>query len=78
MILLAEAERAKEIVQILETFRGYHDDPERRSIESTIDRLQDLRTISRDLDSLIEARDGVVSRIFADDLELLQHSVAYT
>ena len=77
MILLAEAERAKEISKILDTFRGYDPD-NRRTIEATIDRLDDLSAVLRDLDRLIEAQDGLVSSMFADDLEMLQHSVAYT
>ena len=77
MILLAEAERAKEIANILESFRG-SDPDNQRTVETTIDRLHDLSMVLRDLDRFIEAQDGVVSRIFADDLELLQHSVAYT
>jgi hypothetical protein len=77
MILLAEAERAKEVAKILDTFRG-SDPNNQRAIETTIVRLDDLSLVLRDLDRQIEVRDGVVSKIAADDLELLQHSVAYT
>ena len=77
MILLAEAERAKEIAKIIDTFRN-HDRDNRKTIEATIDRLNDLSAVVQNLDRLIDAQDGLVSSMFADDLELLQHSVAYT
>ena len=75
MILLAEAERAKDIANVLEKFRDY--DPD-RAIDSTINKIRDLTPVLRELAANIERQDGVVSRGFADDLELLQHSVAYT
>ena len=75
MIILAEAERAKDISTILRKFCEY--DPD-NTIPAAIDQLKDLSQVLRELARLIEAKDGVVSRIVADDLELLQHSAAYT
>jgi GAF domain-containing protein len=75
MIILAAAERAKEVASILGKFREY--DPD-NTIPAAIAQLQDLSQVLRELARLIEAKDGLVSRIVADDLELLQHSVAYT
>lgn len=75
MILLAAAERAKDISSALGKFREY--DPD-NTITSAISHLKDLTQVLRELARLIEVKDGVVSRIVADDLELLQHSVAYT
>lgn len=75
MILLAEAERAKDIASVLGKFREY--DPD-NTIPSAITQLKDLSQVLRELAGLVEASNGVVSRITADDLELLQHSVAYT
>lgn len=75
MIIFAEAERAKDIAKILGKFREYDADT---TISASISRLDDLSQVLFELARLIDARDGVVSRIDADDLELLQHSVAYT
>jgi hypothetical protein len=75
MILLAEAERARDIASILGKFREYNPD---KTIAAAIVQLNDLGQVLRDLARLIEASNGVVSRIVANDLELLQHSVAYT
>lgn len=75
MIILAEAERAKDIAIALGRFRDY--DPD-NTIPNSINQLKDLSQVLRELARLIEVKDGVVSRIVADDLELLQHSVAYT
>lgn len=75
MILLAEAERAKDISSALGKFREY--DPD-NTIPFAISNLKDLTHVLRELARLVEFKDGVVSRIVADDLELLQHSVAYT
>lgn len=77
MILLAAAARSSEICDILELFRSQIP-TDRRAIDSTINNLRDLIPVLRELARDIESRDGVVSRVFADDLELLQHSVAYT
>ena len=75
MIVLQEAERAKDIANILGRFRDYDQDP---NISGAVSHLKDLSQVLRELARLIEAKDGLVSRIVADDLELLQHSVAYT
>ncbi|RMZ76062.1 hypothetical protein DV737_g5008, partial [Chaetothyriales sp. CBS 132003] len=77
MILLAEATRAKEIASILDGFRDYETN-NRRAIDTTVTNLEDLSNVLRDLDSYIDARGGLLSPKFAADLELLQHSVAYT
>lgn len=75
MILLAAAERAKDISNALGKFREY--DPD-NTIPSAISQLKDLTHVLRELARLVELKDGLVSRNDADDLELLQHSVAYT
>ena len=76
MILLPEADRAKDIAAILERFRNYDRD---NGITDAIGYLNDLRHFLRDLDRSIVARNGVIDNVdLIDDLELLQHSVAYT
>ena len=76
MILLAAAERAKDISQILGKIRDYDRD---ESIDAATRQLANLHYQLCELDQSIVARHGVVKNaIFADDLELLQHSVAYT
>ena len=75
MIILQEAERAKDIANILGKFRDYDPDA---NITSATSQLRDLSQVLRKLAQLVEDKDGVVARIDADDLELLQHSVAYT
>ena len=76
MILLAEAERARDIASIFELFRRYDRD---EHIADAVGELNDLQSNLRDLDRSILARNGVVDNgeLFGD-LELLQHSVAYT
>ncbi|RMZ81754.1 hypothetical protein DV738_g1980, partial [Chaetothyriales sp. CBS 135597] len=78
MILQAEAARAKEIASIFDSFRDYV--PEHRTaIDHAADNLEALATILSELDRYLGTLDDVVpSRTLADDLELLQHSVAYT
>lgn len=77
MILLAEAERARDITSILDLFRKNIDRDE--SVADAIDELKNLRYLLQDLDRSIVARNGVVNNVeLFDDLELLQHSVAYT
>lgn len=76
MILLAEAERARDITSILDSFRKFDRD---ESIADAVDELKNLRYLLQDLDKSIIARKGVVNNVeLFDDLELLQHSVAYT
>ncbi|RMD40095.1 hypothetical protein DV735_g5035, partial [Chaetothyriales sp. CBS 134920] len=78
MILQAEATRAKEIASILDTFSDYVAE-HRKAIDHTADNLETLSFALSELDrQLSTLDDGVPSRKFADDLELLQHSVAYT
>lgn len=76
MILLPAAERAEDIASIFELFRRHDRD------EQIADAASELKTLSsrlRDLDRSIAARNGVVDSIeLIDDLELLQHSLAYT
>lgn len=77
MILLAEAERARDITSILDLFRKSIDRDE--SITDAINELKNLRYLLQELDGSIIARNGVVNNVeLFDDLELLQHSVAYT
>ncbi len=78
MLILQEAERAKEIAKILSTSLIYSNPESRTAIETTINRLDELSLIFRDLDMLLEHQDGITSRTFADDLELLQNSVSCT
>jgi hypothetical protein len=76
MILLAEAERAKDIAAAFDAFRRYDGNEE---IVTAIELLGHLRHNLRELDRGITARRGVVNNTeLFDDLELLQHSVAYT
>jgi hypothetical protein len=76
MILLAEAERAKDIAAAFDAFRRYDGNEE---IVTAIELLGHLRHNLRELDRGITARRGIVNNTeLFDDLELLQHSVAYT
>jgi hypothetical protein len=75
MILLAEAGRAKEIAQALGPFQEYERDPR---IGDTIAELDDLRHHLRELSASLDDRRRYVDTLFRDDVELLQHSVAYT
>ena len=75
MILLAEAGRAKDIANALGPFQDYEGD---RKVGDTIAELDDLRHNLRELKRSIDDRGRNVDSLFKDDVELLQHSVAYT
>jgi hypothetical protein len=77
MILLAEAERARDISAILDRFRRSIDRDE--NVAETAEELTNLSHLLQNLDRSIIARNGVINNVeLFDDLELLQHSVAYT
>lgn len=77
LLLREEARRALEIADILSIIRNYDPDQE-REITLAITWLNNLSWELRGLDVQIEAARGVISRSVADDLELVQTSVAFT
>ncbi|KAL2410476.1 hypothetical protein ABEF95_001759 [Exophiala dermatitidis] len=77
LLLREEARRALEIADILSIIRNYDPDQE-QEITLAITWLNNLSWELRGLDVQIEAARGVISRSVADDLELVQTSVAFT
>ena len=79
MFITAAARRATEIAVVLQKFRKYTTDSTTDTeVAASIARLNDLSQVLRQLARLIDAGDGLVARVDTDDLELLQHNVAYT
>lgn len=78
MILLAAAGRAKDIATALGAFLGHFDRDREKDISDTIAELDELRHSLRELHRPLDDRRRYVDGLFRDDVELLQHSVAYT
>lgn len=77
LILDGEAARAQDISDILSLIRN-NDQANVQEITLSITKLNNLSWALRELSSQIDAANGKVSRSFADDLTLLQNSVAFT
>lgn len=77
LILDGEAGRAQDISDILSTIRN-SDKDNVQDLTLSITKLNNLSWALRELAGQIDAANGKVSRSFADDLELLQDSVALT
>lgn len=77
LILGEEAGRAQDISDILSAIRN-HDREHVQEITLSITKLNDLSWALRELAGQIEAAKGRISRSFADDLILIQNSVAFT
>lgn len=77
LILGEEAGRAQDISDILSSIRA-HDQDHVQDITLAITALNNLSWALRELAGQIDAADRKISRSFANDLELLQSSVALT
>ncbi|EXJ86712.1 hypothetical protein A1O3_03665 [Capronia epimyces CBS 606.96] len=77
LLLVKEAGRAQEIADILSLIRNFDLDHV-QEITLAITRLNDLSWALRELDVQIDAAKGILLRSFAEDLELVQTSVAFT
>jgi hypothetical protein len=77
LILDGEAGRAQDISDILSSVRS-NDQDNVQDLTLSITGLNNLSWALRELASQIDAVKGRVSRSFADDLGLLQNSVAFT
>lgn len=77
LLLREEAGRAQDIADILSTVRNFDQDHV-QEITLAVTGLNDLGWALRELHDQIELVRGVITRSFADDLGLLQNSVAFT
>jgi hypothetical protein len=77
LLLEKEAERAREIASILDEVRR-NDQDNLQDITLAITGLNDLSWALGELSDQIGAVKNVISRAFADDLKLVQDSVAFT
>jgi hypothetical protein len=77
LLLAEEAGRAVDIAEILSTVRKFDQDHV-QPITLAITGLNDLSWALRDLNHQIDLAGSAVTRSFADDLGLLQNSVAFT
>ena len=77
LLLGGEAGRAQDIADILSTVRN-NDQDHVQEITLAITGLNNLSWALRELSDQIDAIQGVITRSFADDLDLLQNSVAFT
>ncbi|KIX03351.1 uncharacterized protein Z518_06903 [Rhinocladiella mackenziei CBS 650.93] len=76
-LLREEAGRAQDIADILSTIRNYDQDHV-QEITLAITGLNNLSWALRELNDQIDAIRGILTKGFADDLTLLQNSVAFT
>src|ERR1700743_207919 len=77
LLLREEAGRAQEIAEILSTIRNNDLDNE-QDITLAITGLNGLSWALRELNKQIDAVSGRLDKTFANDLRLLQNSVAFT
>ena len=77
LLLRQEAGRAQDISEILNTIRNNDPDNE-QDITLAITGLNSLSWALRELNQQIDAVYGRLSKTFANDLKLLQNSVAFT
>lgn len=77
LILGEEAGKAQDISDILSVIRG-HDEDHVQDITLSITALNNLSWALRELKGQIDAADRKISRSFANDLDLLQSTVALT
>ncbi|KIW37552.1 uncharacterized protein PV06_10199 [Exophiala oligosperma] len=77
LLLAEEAGRALDIAEILSSLRKFDQD-HLQPITLAITGLNDLSWALRELNDQIDLAGGEVTRVFATDLTLLQHSVAFT
>jgi hypothetical protein len=77
LLLREEAGRAQDISEILNTIRNNDLDDE-QDITLAITGLNGLSWALRELNKEIDAVNGRLSKTVANDLKLLQHSVAFT
>ena|SRR5882757_1619513 len=77
LLLCEEAGRAQDISDILSNIRS-SDQDHVQEITLAITRLNELSWALRELNNQIDAAGGRLNKTFADDLTLLQNSVAFT
>ncbi len=77
LLLSEEATRAQDIADILNTIRSF-DEKRVQEITLAIAALNDLSWGLRELGDQIDSVGGIISSTFADDLSLVQNSIAFT